>query len=121
MARILLAEDEPDICAFVERGLMLDGHAVDTVHDGGAALHAIRAAAPVYDLVLSDIKMPVMDGIQLALAIAEDWPDMPILLMTAYADQRERAHGLESLIADVLRKPFALDDLRGAVMRALSL
>lgn len=120
MAHILVADDEPDIRTFVQRGLMLDGHTIEAVEDGGAALHAIRLSSPPFDLVLSDIKMPIMDGIQLALAIAQDWPDLPILLMTGFADQRERAHGLNDLIVDVLQKPFTLDVLRGTVTRALA-
>ena len=119
MARILIAEDEPDVRAFVRRGLALDGHDIEAVADGGAALDAIRRAGGGFDLVLSDIKMPVMDGIQLALVIARDWPRIPVLLMTGYADQRERACGLDSLIADVLQKPFSLDVLRGTVLRVL--
>ncbi len=120
MAHILIADDEPDVRAFVRRGLMLDGHTIEAVEDGGAALQAIRLSNPPFDLVLSDIKMPIMDGIQLALAIAQDWPDLPILLMTGFADQRERAHGLDDLIIDVLQKPFTLDVLRGTVARALA-
>jgi CheY-like chemotaxis protein len=64
--------------------------------------------------------MPVMDGIALALATARDYPDMMILLMTGYADQRERAHGLDALIHDVLTKPFTLADFKLAVKGALA-
>ena len=56
--------------------------------------------------------MPVMDGIALALAAARDHPDLVILLMTGYADQRERAHGLDALIHDVITKPFTLAEIR---------
>ncbi len=56
--------------------------------------------------------MPIMDGIALALAAARDFPDLTILLMTGYADQRERAHGLDALIHDVITKPFTLAVLR---------
>ena len=59
--------------------------------------------------------MPVMDGIALALAAARDHPAMSILLMTGYADQRERASGLEALIHDVVTKPFSLVTIRAAV------
>ena len=52
--------------------------------------------------------MPVMDGIALALAAARDHPALTILLMTGYADQRERAYGLDALIHDVITKPFSL-------------
>jgi CheY-like chemotaxis protein len=59
--------------------------------------------------------MPLMDGIALALAAARDFPRLPILLMTGYADQRERAHDLEAIIEDVVRKPFSLAEIRKAV------
>ena len=64
--------------------------------------------------------MPIMDGIALSLAAARDFPDLTILLMTGYADQRERAHGLDALIHDVIPKPFTLAVLRGAVDEALA-
>jgi DNA-binding response OmpR family regulator len=63
--------------------------------------------------------MPVMDGIALALKVSRDRPDLPILLMTGFADQRERADGLETLVREVLAKPFTLDELLAAVGRAL--
>jgi DNA-binding response OmpR family regulator len=61
-----------------------------------------------------------MDGIALALAAARDDPDLGILLMTGYADQRERAHGLDALILDVIQKPFTLGEIRAAVTAALA-
>ena len=57
--------------------------------------------------------MPLMDGIALALAAKRDCPNLTILLMTGYADQRERARNLEAADPDVLTKPFSLSDLRG--------
>jgi DNA-binding response OmpR family regulator len=63
--------------------------------------------------------MPVMDGIALALTVAADFPDLTILLMTGFADQRERAHGLDALIYDVVPKPFSLDVLLAKVADAL--
>jgi CheY-like chemotaxis protein len=60
--------------------------------------------------------MPVMDGIALALAVARDHPSLAILMMTGYADQRERASGLDALI----NKPFSLATIRGAVNDALA-
>jgi DNA-binding response OmpR family regulator len=63
--------------------------------------------------------MPVMDGIALALATARDHPAMTILLMTGYADQRERASGLNLLIHDVITKPFTLATIRAAIQEAL--
>ena len=73
-----------------------------------------------FDLLLTDIRMPIMDGIALALAAARDFPELTILLMTGYADQRERAHGLDAIIHDVIAKPFSVATLRGAVDEALT-
>jgi CheY-like chemotaxis protein len=64
--------------------------------------------------------MPVMDGIALALAAARDFPDLPILLMTGYADQRERVSGLEALIVDVIAKPFTVAEIKSAVASAVA-
>jgi DNA-binding response OmpR family regulator len=64
--------------------------------------------------------MPVMDGIALALAVARDYPEVTILLMTGYTDQRERAHGLDALIHDVVTKPFSLATIREVVRGALA-
>jgi CheY-like chemotaxis protein len=61
-----------------------------------------------------------MDGIALALAAAPQFPGLVILLMTGYADQRERAHGLEALVHDVVTKPFSLADIRAKVAEALA-
>jgi two-component system, cell cycle response regulator CpdR len=119
MARILVAEDEEAVRAFVVRALAQDGHDVVGVEDGGIALDRLQAEAGAFDLLLSDIRMPMMDGIALALAAARDFPAMPIILMTGFADQRERATELQALIEDVISKPFALADLRALVARTL--
>jgi two-component system, cell cycle response regulator CpdR len=117
MSRILIADDEEPVRAFLKRGLELDGHAVTTAFDGGDALERLGDAP--YDLLLTDIRMPVMDGIALSLAAKRDYPDLVILLMTGFADQRERARGLDAIVADVLTKPFSLADARAAVTKAL--
>jgi two-component system cell cycle response regulator CpdR len=99
--------------------LRQQGHEVVTANDGGEALDVIVRERGVFDLLLTDIRMPVMDGIALVLAAARDHPDLTILLMTGYADQRERAHGLDALIHDVLAKPFSLATMLSAVNGAL--
>ncbi len=119
MARILIAEDDEAVRALVRRALELDGHAVVTAEDGGEALDRLQAEGGRFDLLLSDIRMPVMDGIALALAAARDFPALRILLMTGYAEQRERAHGLEAIVRDVVQKPFTLAEIRQAVAAAL--
>jgi len=118
MARILVTDDEDAIRGLLCRALELDGHEVATASDGAAALEEL-ASSP-YDLLLSDIRMPVMDGIALALSAAREWPQLTILLMTGFADQRERASDLEALIHDVVVKPFSVADIRAAVTDALS-
>jgi two-component system, cell cycle response regulator CpdR len=64
--------------------------------------------------------MPIMDGIALAVTAARDFPDLTILLMTGYADQRERAHGLDAIVHDVIPKPFTIAALRQVVDEALA-
>jgi two-component system, cell cycle response regulator CpdR len=119
MARILIAEDEDGLRALVARALMLDGHDVVTTCDGAEALEVLTREQGAFGLLLTDIRMPVMDGIALALATARDHPTLGILLMTGYADQRERASGLDALIHDVVAKPFSLTTIRTAVKEAL--
>jgi two-component system, cell cycle response regulator CpdR len=120
VAHILIAEDEDSVRELILRALAADGHRVAGCADGAAALDILAAAQEPFDLLLTDIKMPVMDGIALALAAARDWPAMPVLLMTGYADQRERATGLEAIVRSVLAKPFTLAELRFAVAAALA-
>ncbi len=120
MAKILLAEDDDSVRAFVKRALELDGHSVTAAEDGALALEILEDTSDGFDLLLSDIKMPVMDGIALALNVAKTFPDLPILLMTGYADQRERAHGLDQLVRDIVPKPFTLAEIRAAVTRVLA-
>lgn len=119
MPRILVAEDDEPVRALVARALLENGHDVVTAADGGAALEALARENGRFDLLLTDIQMPVMDGIALALATARDHPDVVILLMTGYADQRERAHGLDALIHDVITKPLSVAGIRAAVDEAL--
>ncbi len=120
MARILIAEDEEALRALCARALLGDGHDVKTACDGTDALDLVGRENGRFDLLLTDIRMPIMDGIALALAVARDHPDITILLMTGYADQRERAHGLNAIIHDVISKPFTVAALRGAVNEALT-
>src|SRR5712692_2227107 len=119
MARILIAEDEEALRSFIARALAQDGHTVTTANDGAEALDALARERGAFELLLTDIRMPVMDGIALAHAAARNHPDVSILVMTGYADQRERAHGLDALVHDVITKPFSLGQMRTAVNGAL--
>jgi CheY-like chemotaxis protein len=119
MARIMIAEDESSVRTLLVRAFAQDGHAVESAPDGAVALEQLAKAAP-FDLLLSDIQMPLMDGIALALAAKRDHPALTILLMTGYTDQRERAQGLRALVHDVVQKPFTVAEIRAAVTAALA-
>jgi CheY-like chemotaxis protein len=120
MPRVLVADDEESMRLLVARAIAMDGHEVVTAEDGADALEILTRDNGAFDLLLTDIKMPVMDGIALALAVARDFPRMTILLMTGFADQRERASGLDAIVHDIVTKPFAVADIRTAVADALT-
>ncbi|WP_223477305.1 response regulator [Oricola indica] len=120
MASILLVEDDDSVRTFTARALQIDGHSVDQAEDGDIGLARAAEKGGAYDLVLSDIRMPAMDGIAMATEMAKDFPDLKILLMTGYAEQRERAREVSAIIVDVVQKPFTLAEIRSAVSRALA-
>ncbi len=117
MACILVAEDDEAVREFIERALTHRGHEVTATDDGIGALEAL--AQERFDLLLTDIVMPELDGIALALKVSKDYPDIPILLMSGYAAERQRAHNLDVLIHRVISKPFTLDELCSATEEAL--
>jgi len=120
MPRVLIADDESSMRTLVARAIAMDGHETVTAQDGAEALEILTREDGAFDLLLTDIQMPTMDGIALALAAARDFPGLAILLMTGFADQRERASNLEALVHDVVTKPFSVVDIRTAVADALA-
>ncbi len=106
--------------ALVARAIAMDGHVTVTAQDGAEALEILTREDGAFDLLLTDIQMPVMDGIALALSAARDFPRLTILLMTGFADQRERASNLNAISHDVITKPFSVADIRTAVADALA-
>ena len=108
--RILVVDDEPSVREFVERALHHFGYEVIAASDGNSALE-ILAKEPAFDVVLTDIVMPDLDGVSLALKIARDFPNTKIMMMSGYVQQRQRAYNLEKLVEDVLSKPFSIEDL----------
>jgi len=119
MAKILIAEDDEAIRDLVLRALGEDGHDLTATADGAAALDALDRNNGDFDLLLTDVKMPAMDGVALALAAGRGHPEVTIMLMTGYADQRERTRGLDALVHDVIAKPFSVEQIKGAVREAL--
>ena len=120
MPRVLIADDEASMRALVARAIAMDGHETVTAQDGVEALEILAREGGAFDLLLTDIQMPIMDGIALALSAARDFPDLTILLMTGFADQRERASNLNAIAHDVITKPFSIADIRTAVADALA-
>jgi len=120
MARVLIADDEDSMRQLVARAIAMDGHDITSAQDGAEALEILTSEDGAFDLLLTDIQMPVMDGIALALTAARDFPELMILLMTGFADQRERASNLNAIVHDVVTKPFSVADIRTAVADALA-
>ena len=117
MATILLAEDDKAVREFVTRALQHRGHEIVGVEDGLLALEVLQHRD--FDLLVTDIVMPGMDGIALALKLAKDKPNLRILMMSGYSAERQRAHNLDELIQKVLPKPFTLIEICDAVEAAL--
>lgn len=117
MPNILVAEDDAAVKAFVTRALEYRGHKVRAVEDGIGALEALQDTC--FDLLITDIVMPGLDGIELALKVTRDHPEMPVLLMTGYSAERQRAHNLDELICDVVTKPFTLQKICEAAEKTI--
>ena len=114
MVRILLAEDDASMRAYLGRALERAGYDVVSVDRGTAALPLI--AAESFDLLLTDIVMPEMDGIELAQKAAAVVPDIRVMFITGFAAVALKA-GRKSPEAKVLSKPFHLKDLVAEVER----
>ena len=108
MARILIAEDEDSLRRFVARALVMDGHEVVEAEDGAEALDHVMVSS--FDLLLSDIVMPEMDGIELAQRCSEISPGTKVMFITGFAAVTLKA-SREQPQARVLSKPFHLKDL----------
>jgi two-component system, OmpR family, response regulator MprA len=115
-ARVLLAEDDRSVREALSRALELEGHIVEAVSDGGTTLDALHAHPP--DVVILDWMMPVLDGLSVCRAIRAEGDRVPVLILTARGDVRDRVAGLDAGADDYLPKPFALDELLARV-RAL--
>jgi CheY-like chemotaxis protein len=120
MGRILVVEDDEAVRSFTARALKADGHDVATAADGAAGLDHVLDTTSSFDLVLSDIRMPVMDGIEMAVRICASCPGQKVLLMTGYAHMRERGVELAGTVVGVIEKPFTLKQIRDAVKEAIA-
>src|SRR4051794_14052619 len=118
MAKILIVDDDPRILSMLKRGLVLEGHEVETAATGQEALRQARQAQP--DLVVLDVMLPEPgpDGLEIYRALRQNGP-LPILMLTAKDTVPDRVKGLEAGADDYLVKPFAFDELAARIKALL--
>jgi two-component system, OmpR family, copper resistance phosphate regulon response regulator CusR len=114
--RLLIVEDEKKVASFIKKGLEEEGYAVDIAYDGEEGLG--MALDRLHDLIILDISLPKMDGIQMLKKLREGKLKTPVLLLTVRATIEDKVLGLDSGADDYLTKPFAFQELVARV-RAL--
>jgi len=115
-ASLLVVDDDPKMLSLMRRGLTFAGYAVDTAADGEVALSHARENPP--DLVVLDVMLPGLDGVEVCRRLRSGDPELPILMLTARATVPDRIAGLDAGADDYLVKPFAFDELLARI-RAL--
>jgi heavy metal response regulator len=114
--RLLVVEDEKKVASFIKQGLQEEGYAVDVAFDGEKGLE--MALDRLHDLIILDISLPRMDGLQLLKELREQKLNTPVLLLTVRATIEDKVLGLDAGADDYLTKPFAFQELLARV-RAL--
>jgi DNA-binding NtrC family response regulator len=116
---ILLVDDDESLRRIAEYNLRADGYEVVTAPDGRAAIQRFQEG-PV-DLVLTDVRMPEMDGVELMTRLKAMQPDLPVIVLTAHATIDSAVEAMKVGAFDYLTKPFSRDQLKAAVRKALEL
>ncbi|MGE3961973.1 MAG: response regulator transcription factor [Dehalococcoidia bacterium] len=114
--RLLVAEDDVRLARVIKRGLEGEGHVVDVVHDGDAAVAA--GLDDDFDVLVLDVMMPGIDGFEVVRRLRDRRVATPVLMLTARGELDDRVRGLDSGADDYLVKPFAFEEL-SARLRAL--
>ncbi|MDB5237411.1 MAG: OmpR family response regulator [Parcubacteria group bacterium] len=117
--RILVIEDNKKLAASLTRGLVQEGYATDTLHDGLEAERRLAMSHADYDLIILDVNLPGKDGITLCAELRSAHIMTPIIMLTAQDTIPDRITGLDSGADDYLTKPFAFDELLSRI-RALA-
>jgi DNA-binding response OmpR family regulator len=107
--RVLVVDDDPTVSDVVRRYLEQDGHLVRLATNGADALAAAAAAPP--DLAVLDLMMPGIDGIEVCRRLRRQWPDLPVVMLTALGEEADRVLGLEVGADDYVTKPFSPREL----------
>ena len=116
MLRILIVDDEPRILLLMKGLLKANGYEVETAKDGAAALDAVKAGG--IDIVITDLRMQPMDGMALFREVRATSPDIPVILLTAYASVETAIDAMKCGIFDYLTKPFKVEDMLACLKRA---
>jgi two-component system, OmpR family, response regulator len=114
---LLVVEDDRALAGLLRRKLLRERHVVDLAHDGCEGLE--RAESGVYDVVILDLMLPRLDGVEVARRLRADGVNTPILMLTARDTLQARLHGFDAGADDYLIKPFAFEELL-ARLRAVS-
>jgi DNA-binding NtrC family response regulator len=114
---ILVVDDEPKICEFLGILLGREGYRTDSAYNAADALAQIEQNS--YDLVLTDLKMPGMDGFELITRLKKIRPDLPVIMITGYATVETAVQALRYGVDDYVTKPFNIDELRKVIARSL--
>lgn len=117
MARILVVEDEPTLALGLEDDLKLEGYEVEVVRDGDTA--SLRAREQSFDLIILDVMLPHKDGFEVCRELRRVGLRMPVILLTAKAQESDKVLGLELGADDYVTKPFSPRELRARVKAAL--
>jgi CheY-like chemotaxis protein len=117
---ILVVDDQEGVRALLRRELNERGHTVLEAGDGGEALHLVRRRNGAVDLILSDVVMAQMNGTELATHIAVEFPDVPVILMSAFTPAGVARVGVGESLVPVLQKPFEPTQLAELVQLALA-
>jgi two-component system alkaline phosphatase synthesis response regulator PhoP len=117
MARILIAEDEPDMRMGLRDNLQFEGYEVLEAEDGVDALRRVKDDRP--DLLLLDVMMPKLDGLQVCKQIREAGFTLPVLMLTAKSQEADIVRGLEVGADDYITKPFSIHEVLARIKAAL--
>lgn len=120
MARILLADDDRMGRELTARALEADGHSVVQAQDGQEAFDQLSAASPPFEILISDVQMPVLDGIGLAERVLAQSSSLKVLLVSGFVGGLERAEAMRGVRLRTVSKPFTLDALKAEVRKLLA-